>query len=97
MVCLPIDSAIAAAQLGLDDLDEAGTRPRVVGWGYTEGNPLDRNKTDSRTVYVASKRQFKVDLPLLSTDQCSSSLGTRLRSTQLCAGGEEGKDSCNVS
>jgi len=95
VVCLPIDAAITAAELGLAGLDQAGTRPRVVGWGYTEGNPLDRNKTDSKTVYVASKRQFKVDLPLLSEDRCSSSLGTRLRSTQLCAGGEEGKDSCN--
>ena len=44
VVCLPIDAAIAAAQLNVPDIREglAGFYTTVVGWGYTEADPFDK-------------------------------------------------------
>ena len=37
VVCLPLDAALAAAELGVEDLRAGleGRYPQVVGWGHT--------------------------------------------------------------
>lgn len=45
-----------------------------------------------------SRLKMKVELPSVGMEECSdqfSFLNITLRETQLCAGGEEGRDSCN--
>uniref|UniRef100_A0A182YKD7 Uncharacterized protein n=1 Tax=Anopheles stephensi TaxID=30069 RepID=A0A182YKD7_ANOST len=56
----------------------------AAGWGRTETN-------------AASERKLKVQLSVRDLDNCSQvyrGIGVILRATQLCAGGERGKDSC---
>ncbi|KAF5305586.1 hypothetical protein FQA39_LY01677 [Lamprigera yunnana] len=59
------------------------TMMTVTGWGTTE----DKRSSDVK---------LKVDVPLLSNDECSTRLKDfkPVTSNQLCAGGEAGKDSC---
>lgn len=89
-----------------------GSRPRVVGWGHTEGLAIDRN-TDTRACKACSKvcdykprvpsaSQQVVDLPVLDHQECVEKLNNRFRNVKIddshiCAGAEKKKDSCKVS
>ncbi|XP_050312707.1 phenoloxidase-activating factor 1-like isoform X2 [Anthonomus grandis grandis] len=56
----------------------------VAGWGKTEKG---RN----------SEKKLKLNVPIVNLNSCSrtySSYNIQLRSSQICAGGEDGKDSC---
>ncbi|XP_066995230.2 phenoloxidase-activating factor 3 [Anabrus simplex] len=59
----------------------SGTNMIVSGWGITESG---QKSTQLR--YVA--------VPNVDIEECSSQLNKNLDSTQLCAGGQRGKDSC---
>ena len=48
-----------------------GTRPNVVGWGYTAYDPWQRGQQgDVAESNVAAALQQRLDLPVLSTDEC---------------------------
>merc|ERR1719300_1488431 len=71
-------------------------RPNVVGWGYTEYDPSGQlDKTDVEDVKAPSAKQQRLGLPVLSSEQCKRKwkFFTPTES-QICAGGELGKDSC---
>ena len=61
-----------------------GTELTVAGWGATEKGP-------------SSDVKLKVEVPLLTNDVCNERVvGSKpISSNQLCAGGEQGKDSCH--
>lgn len=67
------------------ETSDVGTRLVVAGWGRTEaGN--------------TSPVKLQLQVPVAEKSACSSRFRTAsvtLRSTQLCAGGEARKDSCN--
>lgn len=73
--------------LCLPNVNEAavtGDRVIVAGWGRTESS--------SR-----SSKKLKVEIPIAQRRQCAtafSSAGINLKDSQLCAGGQRGKDSC---
>ncbi|KAL5282077.1 CLIPB9.2 family protein [Megaselia abdita] len=64
---------------------ELGTNFTVAGWGETQ-------------MYYSSKRLRKVIVPFVSRRACKKlfyrKYGTFIPSTNICAGGEEGRDSC---
>eukprot|EP00090_Calanus_glacialis_P033594 TRINITY_DN5586_c0_g1_i4.p1 TRINITY_DN5586_c0_g1~~TRINITY_DN5586_c0_g1_i4.p1 ORF type:complete len:444 (+),score=80.88 TRINITY_DN5586_c0_g1_i4:24-1355(+) len=72
-------------------------RPTVVGWGKT--NTVE----DFDISIVSSAKQQKLDVPVVSNSECRSSwnklwdgIGQDIKLEEhICAGGEEGKDSCN--
>ena len=94
LACLPIDAAVAARELNVPDIREGlvSYRPTAVGWG--------KNVTSERLSgvreRVGSAVQQKLALPVLSESECSGRY-VEPRPDQICAGGEEGKDSCRVS
>ena len=102
VVCLPINTAIAAAQLNVPDIREglAGFYTTVVGWGHTEANTFDRELVGV-SERVPSSMQQKLAVPVLTSEACTKSLGSivrgfTLKENMICAGGESGKDSCSV-
>ena len=78
----------------------------AVGWGIRE--PPESGKKFELTIYSKdissgqiikfTETQQKVDLPILSDQECDSKFDGAVRpdNTQICAGGEEGKDTCRV-
>ena len=99
VACLPLRPKVAAAQLNVPDIEEGliSYFPTLVGWGFTEGDPFDQKFAGTR-VKVASTIQQKLAVPVQSTSQCRAKLFDFIpRSDQICAGGEDGKDSCSVS
>ncbi|XP_044260042.1 phenoloxidase-activating factor 1-like isoform X2 [Tribolium madens] len=70
---------------GKSEKSSVGERLVVAGWGRTE--------------YASnSPVKLKLWVPVAETSQCSrkfKSAGVTLGNKQLCAGGEQGKDSCN--
>jgi len=99
LVCLPHNSNEYRQQLSVSNLveDIVGKRPTVVGWGYTSGfDPYDLSvQGDLKDYGVASKSLQKLDIPVLDPEECSEKFaGFRPIETQVCAGGELGKDSC---
>ena len=99
VACLPIHPKVAAAQLNVPDIGDGLTSfyPTVVGWGHTQGDPLNRTFSGSRT-RVASSSQQRLAVPVLSSEKCAEKLFDFIpRLDQICAGGESGKDSCSVS
>jgi len=96
VVCLPILPKVAAEQLNVPDLGIGLTSfyPTVVGWGHTEGDPLDQEFSGVKQK-VASSIQQKLAIPVLDNMQCGAKLFDFVpREDQICAGGEVGKDSC---
>ncbi|CAH1161813.1 unnamed protein product [Phyllotreta striolata] len=68
----------------LHEAAEYGDRVTVAGWGSTE-------------YAKRSSVKLKVEIPIAERSTCTkefSSAGINLRSSQICAGGEKGKDSC---
>merc|ERR1712013_54851 len=98
IVCLPGNPSEAARELGLRNLrsDLVGKRLTVVGWGYTEFNRFAvEEQGDFKTANVASSSQQKLEVPVLSSSDCTKKFGKFLpEDSQICAGGEQGKDSC---
>jgi hypothetical protein len=102
IVCLPLDKEEAARELNLPDLAGGltGTFLTVVGWGYTEYNPYvsSLQQGDFKNSNVASSVQQMLNVPVLSFEECKEKWGgyLEMEETQICAGGEKGKDSCKV-
>ena len=99
VACLPIQPMIAARELNVPDIEEGliDFYPTVVGWGHTEGDPFNQTFAGTAT-RVPSPIQQKLAVPVVSSEQCGEKLlGFVPRPDQICAGGEEGKDSCRVS
>lgn len=56
----------------------------VIGWGLTDENS-----------FTQPTKVRKVDVPVISNNDCKSAYGSLMRSSMFCAGFEEGqKDSC---
>ena len=72
--------------------------PNVVGWGYTEYDPWAGNlQGDFAKANVASTVQQRLAVPVLSSTACAKKFQKfEPNVSQLCAGGELGKDSCKV-
>merc|ERR1712156_256420 len=99
LVCLPHSPAEYRRELGVTNLveDIFNKRPTVVGWGYTSGfDPYSQELQGDLAEYgVAARTLQKLDIPALDNETCTTKFGGFTpRSTQLCAGGENGKDSC---
>merc|ERR1712013_636531 len=99
LVCLPHSPAEYRRVLGVTNLveDIFNKRPTVVGWGYTSGfDPYSQELQGDLAEYgVAARTLQKLDIPALDNETCTTKFGGFTpRSTQLCAGGENGKDSC---
>jgi len=99
--CLPSDLGLAAEHLNVRDLDTnsglAGKYGIVVGWGYTEYDPWGGVQGDFKEAKVANNIQQKLEIPILTTEECSRKFrggGFTPAESQICAGGERGKDSC---
>jgi secreted trypsin-like serine protease len=91
--CLPTLPELASEKLNVSDLDEGltGTRPVVVGWGHTTSYQSDRE--DNFNVGVPKAIQQMLEVPVLSSSECGKLFLTPEKS-QICAGGDRGKDSC---
>merc|ERR1712106_660148 len=100
IVCLPLDHDAAADELNLPNLEDGltGKYPHVVGWGYTEydSSVSGQEQGDFSTDNVASTVQQMLGVPVLSAEECDELWGGYLavEETQICAGGQRGKDSC---
>lgn len=101
MVCLPSDTQLAARHLNVANLETdsglTGKYGIVVGWGYTEYDPYKGGvQGDINKYAVAQNLQQKLEIPVMSPDECNSKFRGRFTpaDTQICAGGEDGKDSC---
>jgi len=101
IACLTLDPQTDARALNIPDLRAGleGTRPNVVGWGYTEydawapGQQGDFNET-----HVASSVQQRLGVPILSSSECKRKFNNfNPNNNQICAGGEPGKDSCKAN
>ena len=60
-----------------------GKIAQVYGWGTTSSGG------------ASSSKLLEVDVPVVTPEQCATSMGPMMEG-QICAGGEEGKDSCQV-
>jgi len=94
MACLPMDEIFAAKSIGVDDLREGLVKKyaTVVGWGFSSLAYLSGGFTT-----VPEKIQQKLNQQILNAAECSEKLkksNFNPESSQICAGGEEGKDSC---
>ena len=99
-ICLPDENENSMLQLfgepGKDKLISNG-KPIVVGWGKTYKD------SDSDIHIVSSAKQQKLEMPVVSNCECAARWGKLSAAVvddirigeHLCAGGEEGKDSCN--
>merc|ERR1712127_93055 len=71
----------------------------VVGWGYTTPfSPWDYDDQATENINnfgVLSKKQQKLRVPILSASDCEGLDWRRPVESQVCAGGELGKDSCS--
>jgi len=99
LVCLPINIPYTTRNLKVDNLRDGLTSKyaTVVGWGYTSYNPYKGSaQGDFSTVGVAEEFQQQLQVPILSTAQCTDKFKGRFTpdKTQICAGGQLGKDSC---
>jgi len=98
IVCLPLNPAETARQLNIPDMRDGltGTLPVVVGWGYTEYDPwAAAQQGDFKTANVASKVQQRLGVPVLSSASCQEKFSKFVpEESQICAGAEQGKDSC---
>jgi len=95
-VCLPFGDK-QLEFLGINNFEEdiISVRAHAIGWGRTS-----TYWEDSETIVFSSTNstarsdvQQYVDLPILSNDQCSKFY--QISDTQICAGAQEGKDTCS--
>ena len=87
--------------LGLRNLgsDLVGKQLTVVCWGYTEYDPFSKEvQGDFDRANVANTAQQKLEIPVLSLSDCTQKFGRFVpEDSQICAGGDYGKDSCKVN
>jgi secreted trypsin-like serine protease len=102
--CLPTLPELASEKLNVSNLDEGltGTRPVVVGWGHTNGfHWIQRDPEDSFNAGAPKAIQQMVAVPVLSSSECGVGVFPGFshvlapEKSQICAGGDLGKDSCN--
>ena len=100
VVCWSINSQEAARELGLRNIVSGliGEKATVVGWGYTDFDPwAGKSQGDFEKANVAKSVQQKLQVPVLSSADCTRKFQNfNPLSSQICAGGELGKDSCKV-
>lgn len=98
MACLAFDQEEAARHLGVRDLQSglSGNNATVIGWGYIGYDPRGgTNQGEFGTLGVGTQTQQQLQLPLLTPNQCKEKYGKfKVEEGQVCAGGEDGKDSC---
>jgi len=99
LVCLPINIPYTIRNLKVDNLRDGLTDKyaTVVGWGYTSYDPYKgSNQGDFSRVGVAEEWQQQLQVPILTKENCTDKFKGRFTpdKTQICAGGELGKDSC---
>jgi len=97
IACLPIVAKVAAKSLNLNNIQEdlVGAWPTVVGWGYTDYDPALGYIGDRAEHRVGSAKQHSLDIEVLSKEQCLEKWPqVDFHPSQMCAGGEKGKDSC---
>ncbi|XP_023335887.1 anionic trypsin-2 isoform X2 [Eurytemora carolleeae] len=63
---------------------EAGVLCTTTGWGVTEEGGM----------FLAGNLQ-KVEVPIVADEDCFMKYGYLMRDNMICAGGEDGKDSCS--
>ena len=66
------------------DQEFSGERATVAGWGHTSYQGQFSNVL------------LEVALPTITNNICEQKMGFKLHPGQMCAGGEEGRDSCQV-
>jgi len=92
LACLPFQEQEIQDYLRIDDLISGlvGRLPTVIGWGKTDADQLRTfDGLGSRILQKLEK------IPILSNTQCRAKrINVNLRETQICVGGEQGRDSC---
>eukprot|EP00092_Neocalanus_flemingeri_P075460 GFUD01093474.1.p1 GENE.GFUD01093474.1~~GFUD01093474.1.p1 ORF type:complete len:480 (-),score=113.09 GFUD01093474.1:19-1458(-) len=91
IACLPFITQEFERYLSIADVVSGlvGRNTTVVGWGKTDADQLV--SWDG----VGSRKQQKLKLPILSKEQCKKKNKQFVhRDSQICAGGELGRDSC---
>ena len=93
--CLPTLPELVSEKLNVPNLADglSGTRPVVVGWGHT--HPFQRDVEDTFNVGAPKALQQMLEVPVLSSSECGELFLTP-ETSQICAGGDRGKDSCRV-
>ncbi|TRY70789.1 hypothetical protein TCAL_05924 [Tigriopus californicus] len=86
------DSIVAPVCLGFGEDLESLNEFYTMGWGRTS-NGLIRD-TDIPELGVSQRTLFKLRLPLVEFPQCKARF-SNITPNFICAGGEDGKDSCN--
>ena len=74
LACLPVDLGLAARQLNVRDLQGGleGNYGVVVGWGYTDYDPFkEGSQGDISEFGVAQNFQQKLEIPVMSAEQCN--------------------------
>lgn len=98
LACLPLDPVAVAQKLDVANLREAmeGKWPEVVGWGFTEGDPDKQFESSNfaKGGSSASEKQQVLAIPVLKSSACKEKAGFVLEDYQICAGGQQGRDSC---
>jgi len=91
MACLPFKPLEIQDYLKIRDLIPGlvGRNSTVIGWGKTDVDQLESFGG------LGSRVLLKLQVPILSMEQCSAKSNRFTpRETQICAGGDKGKDSC---
>ncbi|KAL1380640.1 hypothetical protein pipiens_014047 [Culex pipiens pipiens] len=78
-LCLPIADPVKT-------LDTDGFTYTAVGWGNTEH--------DNKTIQYGSRYKLHVQLHAISSTYCNEKYNDEIIDSQLCAGAEAGKDTC---
>eukprot|EP00088_Acartia_fossae_P044349 TRINITY_DN4702_c0_g1_i5.p1 TRINITY_DN4702_c0_g1~~TRINITY_DN4702_c0_g1_i5.p1 ORF type:complete len:449 (-),score=40.10 TRINITY_DN4702_c0_g1_i5:66-1412(-) len=95
-VCLPLGATEEFDLLRMRENNYnngiVGIRAHAIGWGFTNNT---RQKSETRESIVATNVKQVVDLPILSKRKCNEFYENVSFDEKLCAGAEEGKDSCN--
>jgi len=92
-ICLPWKRNDTGREL------DSNTTLKVLGWGYTTNDPIDRIKAAIEHKAGTSVQQ-QLDVPFLDWEECNEKAnfppGWKVnRETLMCAGGQKGEDSCN--
>lgn len=86
------DSIVVPVCLGFEENLESRKEFYTMGWGRTT-NGLIRD-TDIPELGVSQRTLFKLKLPLVDYAKCKARF-SNITPNFVCAGGEDGKDSCN--
>jgi len=85
-ICLPFE--------GFDNAkDQVEKNMQVTGWGRVT-NDRNFNRENYLEFGTGIRTLQKVEIPIVNPDICASQQDQFKATTQLCAGGKDGKDSC---